>query len=146
MVPAQSREPPRRPVRSAAEKARWFIPSSPSLAWCRMYRPVRTATEPVRLSRKNVRTATEPAIRPARRRFRCHDSGRYRQRPEHPYPRKGRAGHQRRSERRSAGRGSCIQTSDFPETGYGYLLYGTDQFPGSSIWAERFVLRQWTVK
>ena len=36
--------------------------------WYRMYRPVRTATAPVRSSRKNVRTATEPAILPARRR------------------------------------------------------------------------------
>ena len=45
-----------------------------------------------------------------------------------------------------SGRSGCIQTSDFPETGYGYLLHSTDQFPGCSIWEERSVSRQWTAK
>ena len=69
MVPEQNRVLHRRPARNAAERARWFIPSSLSLAWCRMYVPVRTVTEPVRLSRTSARTATEPVIRQARRRL-----------------------------------------------------------------------------
>ena len=64
----QSRELPRRPVRNAEARARWSIRSSPSSERCRMYRPVRTATEPVRSSGKNVRIAEAPDIFPAAKR------------------------------------------------------------------------------
>ena len=33
---------------NAAEKEKWYTPSSHCLVWYRMYRPVRTATAPVR--------------------------------------------------------------------------------------------------
>lgn len=42
---------------SAAGKGRWSIPSSPSLAWCRMCRPARTAMGPGKSLRRNARTA-----------------------------------------------------------------------------------------
>ena len=64
----QSRERPRRPVRNAEARARWSIRSSPSSERYRMYRPVRTATEPVRSSGRNVRIAEAPDIFPAAKR------------------------------------------------------------------------------
>ena len=134
MVPEQNRELHPRPARNVEEKVRWYIPSSLSLVWCRMYARARTVTEPVRLSKTNARTATEPAIRASKKEDCCIDSGRYRQWTEYPYQRKGRTGYQRRSERGSAGRSSVIPASDFPETGYRYILYRTDQFPGGSTW------------
>ena len=66
---AQSRELPRRPVRSAAVKVRWSIHPSPSSERYRMSRPVRTAVVPVRSSRKSVRPVPEQDIHPARRRL-----------------------------------------------------------------------------
>ena len=72
-------------------------------AWCRMYRPVRTAAVPVRSSKRSVRTVVERDILSSRKKIAGNDPGRYRQRSEHPDPRKRRAGRERRSERRSSG-------------------------------------------
>ena len=58
----QSQEHSLRPVPSVMEKVKSCIPSSPSSARYRTYRPVRTVGEQERLSRKNVRTAMEPAM------------------------------------------------------------------------------------
>ena len=70
MVPAQSRvHIPGDLSEMRRQGPGGITPSSLCSARCRMCRPVRTVTEPVRLSRKNVRTATAPVIRPARRRF-----------------------------------------------------------------------------
>ena len=76
----------------------------------RMYRPVRIAAEPERSSRINARIATGYRLRcEARKKIQGVDSGRYRQRTERRVIRgEGRAGNQRRSARRSAGRGSRI--------------------------------------
>ena len=61
------------------------------------------------------------------------DSGRYRQRTERPYPGEGRAGNQRRTERRSARGGCRIETSDPAASGYEYLFHRTDFFCSGSI-------------
>ena len=57
MEQVQNREHLRRHVQSVVEKVRLFIHSSLCSVWYRMYRPVRTVTEPVRLSKRNVRIA-----------------------------------------------------------------------------------------
>ena len=62
------------------------------------------------------------------------DSGRYRQRTERPYPGEGRAGNQRRTERRSARRGCRIETSDPAAAGYEYLFHRTDFLCPGSTW------------
>ena len=63
-APVQSPERVRRPVRNAVVKVRWYLPSSPSSARSETCRHVPTAAVPVRLSRRNVRTAAVPALYP----------------------------------------------------------------------------------
>lgn len=61
----QNRELVRKPVQNVAVKEKSYFLSSPCLVWFRMCRCVRNVTEPVKLSKRNVRIAAEPVIHPA---------------------------------------------------------------------------------
>ena len=69
MEQVQNREHPRRHVQNVEEKVRLFIHSSPSSEQYRMYRPVRTVTEPVKSSVRSVQAAVEPVMFPTERRI-----------------------------------------------------------------------------
>ena len=69
MEQVQNREHPRRHVQNVEEKVRLFIHSSPSSEQYRMYRPVRTVTEPVKSSVRSVQAAVEPVMFPTERKY-----------------------------------------------------------------------------
>ena len=132
MEQVQSRGQRRRPVRSVAVSERLYLHSSLSLVRCRMCRPVRTVAVPERSSKTSARIAGVPDTLQARKRFRC----RFRQvsTTDRAYPGEGRAGNQRRTERRSARRGCRIETSEPAAAGYEYLFHRTDFLCPGSTW------------
>ncbi len=65
----RNREQAKTPVQNVVEKEKLCTPSSHSLVWYRMYRPVRNVVEQDRSSKKNVKTVMEQAILQRERRL-----------------------------------------------------------------------------